>query len=381
MNDQALLFDDLVVDAPKTEGIKYAGSKLKLLPQILELAKKTGSKSVFDGFSGSTRVSQSFAQTGYRVMANDLSDWSRTFGLCYLRNKKDPSEYIELIDHLNNLEPFDGWFTEHYGGDVHSDAENNGIQADGSKKPWQKKNTRKLDAIRSEIEQLDLDDISEAVALTSLILALDKVDSTLGHFVSYLKDWSPRSYNDLRLEVPRLSINETENTILKGDVFSAIPKVDCDLAYYDPPYGSNNEKMPPSRVRYASYYHVWATIIKNDRPPLFGKAFRREDTSDKIAGSVFEDFRRSESGRFIVVEAIERLIKETPCKWIILSYSSGGRATANELNEVMKANGELTETIELDYKKNVMASMKWTNEWLRDAESPNREFLFLLKKG
>jgi len=380
MNDQALLFDDLVVDAPKTEGIKYAGSKLKLLPQILELAKKTGSKSVFDGFSGSTRVSQSFAQTGYRVMANDLSDWSRTFGLCYLRNKKDPSEYIELIDHLNNLEPFDGWFTEHYGGDVHSNAENNGIQADGSKKPWQRKNTRKLDAIRSEIEQLDLDEISEAVALTSLILALDKVDSTLGHFVSYLKDWSPRSYNDLRLEVPRLSINETENTILKGDVFSAIPKVDCDLAYYDPPYGSNNEKMPPSRVRYASYYHVWATIIKNDRPPLFGKAFRREDTSDKIAGSVFEDFRRSESGRFIVVEAIERLIKETPCKWIILSYSSGGRATANELNEVMKANGELTETIELDYKKNVMASMKWTNEWLRDAESPNREFLFLLKK-
>lgn len=380
MNNQGLLFDDLVVDAPKTEGIKYAGSKLKLLPHILELAKKAGVRSVFDGFSGSTRVSQCLAQSGYRVTSNDLSEWSKTFGLCYLRNEKDASEYIELIQHLNNVEPFDGWFTEHYGGDVHAEAENNGIQLDGSKKPWQRKNTRKLDAIRFEIENLKLDTVSESVALTSLILALDKVDSTMGHFVSYLKDWSPRSYNDLNLEIPKLWINERDNTILQGDVFSALPGIDCDLAYYDPPYGSNNEKMPPSRVRYASYYHVWATIIKNDKPSLFGKAMRREDTSDKIAGSVFEDFRRNGSGRFIVVEAIERLIRETPCEWLILSYSSGGRATANELNQVLNDNGELVETIELDYKKNVMASMKWTNEWLRDAEAPNREFLFLLKK-
>jgi adenine-specific DNA-methyltransferase len=381
MNNQALLFDDLVVDAPKTEGIKYAGSKLKLLPQILELAKKSGANSVFDGFSGSTRVSQCFAQSGYRVIANDLSEWSKTFGICYLRNQKDASDYQELIDHLNNVVPIDGWFTENYGGNVRLDAENNGIQIDGSKKPWQKKNTRKLDAIREEIEQLNLDEISKAVVLTSLILALDKVDSTMGHFVSYLKDWSPRSFNELKLKLPKLWINENNNSIIQGDVFSALPEVDCGLAYYDPPYGSNNEKMPPSRVRYASYYHVWATIIKNDNPKLFGKALRREDTSDKIAGSVFEDFRRNGTGRFVVVEAIERLIKETPCQWIILSYSSGGRATANELNEVIKENGDLVETIELDYKRNVMASMKWTNEWLKDAEAPNREFLFLMKKG
>lgn len=381
MNDQALLFDNLVVDAPKTEGIKYAGSKLKLLPQILELAKKANVDSVFDGFSGSTRVSQSFAQSGYRVLANDLSDWSNIFGICYLQNQKNPSEYSDLIDHLNSLKPADGWFTEHYGGEVYPDAEQNGIQKDGRKKPWQKKNTGKLDAIRAEIERLDLDKVTHAVALTSLILALDKVDNTLGHFVSYLKNWSPRSFNDLKLKVPELWINEKNNTVLQGDVFSVLPEVSCGLAYYDPPYGSNNEKMPPSRVRYASYYHVWSTIIKNDRPKLFGKALRREDTSDKIAGSVFEDFQRNGTGRFIVLEAIERLIKETPCPWIILSYSSGGRATANELNEIIKNNGELVETIEVDYRRNVMASMKWTNEWLKDAEVPNREFLFLMKKN
>jgi adenine-specific DNA-methyltransferase len=380
MSEQSQLFNDLVVDAPKTEGIKYAGSKLKLLPQILELAKKSGAKSVFDGFAGSTRVSQAFAQSGYKVTCNDLSVWSKTLGTCYLKNRKPLKDYQALIDHLNAVEPEDGWFTENYGGDVVAGSKHNGIQPDGSKKPWQKKNTRKLDAIRSEIDHLKLDDVTKSVALTSLILALDRVDSTLGHFVSYLKDWSPRSFNDLVLKVPLLWENERENVIRSGDIFESLEGVEADLAYYDPPYGSNNEKMPPSRVRYASYYHVWTSVCLNDSPPLFGKAARREDCSDKIANSVFEEFRRSESGKFIVVEAIEKLLERTPCSSVILSYSSGGRATAAELNEAIKNHGELIETIEIDYKKNVMASMKWTDEWLRDAEEPNREFLFLVKK-
>jgi adenine-specific DNA-methyltransferase len=138
--------------------------------------------------------------------------------------------------------------------------------------------------------------------------------------------------------------------------------------------------MPPSRVRYASYYHLWTTICLFDKPKLFGKAKRRLDTSDKVAGSVFEEFRRSGSGRFMAVEAIEKLIKEVQAHWIILSYSSGGRATADELNEVMQSRGKLLEVVEVDYKKNVMAGMKWTNEWLREAEEPNREFLFLIEK-
>lgn len=379
MPDHASLFDDWV-DVPETEGIKYAGSKLKLIPWILELSKKTGAKSVFDGFSGTTRVSQSFSQTGYRVVSNDISEWSKTFATCYLKNWKSPKKYQPLIDHLNSLPPEDGWFTEHYGGDVSSGKQNNAIQDDGTKKPWQKKNTRKLDAIRREIDALGLDDVSKSVALTSLILGLNEVDSTLGHFVSYLKDWSPRSFKNLWLKVPRVWKNEIENTVLRGDVFDVLSGLDVDLAYFDPPYGSNNEKMPPSRVRYASYYHLWTTICKNDHPALFGKSLRRKDTSDKVATSVFEEFRRSGSGKFIVVDAIERLLKETPSQWILLSYSSGGRATAEELNEVMADNGKIVDAVKIDYKKNVMATMKWTNKWSRETEESNREFLFLVEK-
>lgn len=61
----------------------------------------------------------------------------------------------------------------------------------------------------------------------------------------------------------------------------------------------------------------------------------------------------------------------------VLSYSSGGRATSDELDTVMRKGGDLIEVVEVDLKRNVMASMSWTNEWLREAETPNREFLFL----
>ena len=138
--------------------------------------------------------------------------------------------------------------------------------------------------------------------------------------------------------------------------------------------------MPPSRVRYASYYHLWTTICLYDKPKLFGKAKRRDDTSDTIAASVFEDFRRNSSGKFVVTEAIERLLQLTRTRWIILSYSSGGRATADELNQVLTNNGELLEIVEVDYKKNVMAEMKWTNEWVRDSDKAHHEFLFLIEK-
>jgi adenine-specific DNA-methyltransferase len=349
---------------PPTEGIKYAGSKLKLLPHILELAARVEPRTVFDGFAGTTRVSQAFAQSGYRVIANDIAIWSKVFGECYLLSPHPREHYQNLIDHLNTISGKHGWFTEHYSGDF--------------KKPWQRHNTLKLDAIREEIEKLSNDE--KAVALTSLILAMDEVDSTIGHYASYLNDWSPRSYREMKLRVPRVITRTCEHEVRNTDIFDLIKSIDADLAYYDPPYGSNNEKMPPSRVRYAAYYHLWTSICLFDRPALFGKANRRADTSDVLSASVFEEYRRTEAGRFIVVEAIERLLRETKARHVIWSYSSGGRATAEQRNDVIRSAGKLIDVVEVDYKRNVMGGMRWTNEWVRDAQERNREFLFLVEK-
>lgn len=374
------LFSATEINAPSTEGVKYAGSKLKLLPHILSLIKKTGAKTVLDGFSGTTRVSQALAKSGYTVLANDIAAWSQVFGTCYLLNKQNRRHYQGLIDHLNGLPIREGWFTEHYGGEVTAIGASEAPQVVRLKKPWQRHNTQKLDAVREEIDRLALPPVDRAVALTSLILAMDRVDSTLGHFSSYLREWSARSFGTAILEVPNLFASEAEHSVLRGDAIDAAG-VDVDLAYYDPPYGSNNELMPPSRVRYAAYYHLWTTIVLNDRPPVFGKTCRRKDASDTVSPSAFEDFRRNPvSARFVAVEAVERLVGNTRARWVVLSYSSGGRATARELQDALLANGTIHEVVELGHKRHVMAGMKWTNEWIKQSESPNREFLFLVER-
>ena len=149
--------------------------------------------------------------------------------------------------------------------------------------------------------------------------------------------------------------------------------------YFDPPYGSNNEKMPPSRVRYASYYHIWTTVIKNDKPDVFGKVNRREDTRDLQSASIFEEFRKDNDGNFLAMNALLRLIKNTKSKYILLSYSSGGRATKQELNNIISETGKLIKVVEIDYKKNVMANMRWTNDWL-NSDGKYHEYLFLMEK-
>ncbi len=352
----------------KTEGIKYIGSKLKIIPYILQLIDELNVETVLDGFSGTTRVSQALSKSGYVVTCADASAWSQVFGNCYLKAKRSKSFYNDYIDRLNLLDGKEGWFTRNYS-----------HEASGQKAPFQQKNLMKLDAVREKIEEFDLDFIDKSVLLTSLILGLDKVDNTLGHFSSYLAEWSPRSYNDLVLKVPDYEISKLNHTVLRGDISDVVKGRRFDLAYFDPPYGSNNEKMPPSRVRYASYYHFWTSVVQFDNPVLFGKAHRREDSRDTIAGSVFEEFKKNDEGKYIATEAIRRLIEETDARYIVFSYSNGGRATKEELCDIFNSHGRLVKILEIDYKMNVMSTMRWTNEWL-NGDKKNVEYLFLIEK-
>lgn len=370
-NQQLDIYGKTILATPKTEGIKYAGSKLKILPHIVEiLGDLKDVKKVFDGFTGTTRVAQALAQLGYDVTASDISAWSEVFANCYLKSNKPDKFYQDIIDYLNGLKGYDGWYTEHYGAELEGN----------NKRPFQAKNTRKLDAIRDGIEKLNLEWVDKCVILTSLIYALDSVDSTLGHYVAYLSEWSPRSYNNLFLKLPKRLKGDGEHKVVRGDIFETILDDDYDLAYFDPPYGSNNEKMPPSRVRYASYYHIWTTIIKHDKPGVFGKVNRREDSRDRVSASVFEEFRKNENGSFIAMQALRKLIKETKSHYILLSYSSGGRATKQELNDIINESGKLLKATEINYKHNVMANMRWTHEWI-NSDGKHQEYLFLMEKN
>jgi adenine-specific DNA-methyltransferase len=112
---------------------------------------------------------------------------------------------------------------------------------------------------------------------------------------------------------------------------------------------------------------------------LFGKVNRREDSRDEVAASVFEEFRKDENNHFIAMQAIRKLINVTNSRYILLSYSSGGRATKEELFDIIGSAGKMIRAIEINYKKNVMGNMRWTNEWI-NSDGKYLEYLFLMEK-
>ena len=350
----------------RTEGIKYAGSKLKLLPIIREAFNDlTGVKVVLDGFAGTTRVSQTLADMGLSVICNDRAKWSKVFGECYLKNTYEKKHYEELIAYLNGLTGYSGWFSDIYAGN--------------KKIPFQLHNLQKLDAIRNEIDNMRLTEMQKNVALTSLIMALDKVDNTIGHYVSYLKDYSRRSYNELDLKIPEMKINDGRHQVFESDIFDRLGD-DYDACYFDPPYGSNNIKMPASRVRYAAYYHLWTTIVLHDKPEIFGKSARRKDSSDKQCYSPFEDFRKDDDDKSVSIQSVDRLLKGANCRYIILSYSSGGDKISDELCDALATNSKRYSFMSIPHNKNVMSFMKWSNKWSDLRNETNNEYLFLIEK-
>ena len=139
-------------------------------------------------------MSQAFAKSNYQVIVNDLAPWSKVFGECYLKGSQT-QQIQDKIDHLNNLKGCEGWFSKHYGGVVNGGLS---LNSDGKKKLWQIHNTKKLDTIRPEIDKIVENSLEKSILLTSLILALDKVDNTLGHYASYLREWSPSIFQESR---------------------------------------------------------------------------------------------------------------------------------------------------------------------------------------
>jgi adenine-specific DNA-methyltransferase len=355
-----------------TESIRYVGSKNKLIPIILKEVADLNVKYVLDGFSGSTRVGQALKLSGYDVDSNDLAEYSKILGNAYLLNNLPEKHYTGLIDHLNNLPPVVGYFSEFYGGTVGANASS--VQSDGKARMWQIHNTMKLDAIRNEIDNLYLTDIEKSVLLTSLMLALDKVDNALGHQVSYLKNWSKRSYETVTLKVPKLIQGAGKYNVFQQDIFNC--NNEYDLIYLDPPYGTNNKVTVTTRVRYASYYHLWTTICKNDKPIVKGKSNRRLDaSSDRLPGaiSVFESTKYD-----IVKTSIDNLINNLNSKYFLFSYSNKSKVSLDDLLTIF-GNHNLIKTIKIPHKENAMKGMTSNKEWLGDM-SENIEFLFVIQK-
>ncbi len=142
-------------------------------------------------------------------------------------------------------------------------------------------NGARIDAIRDAIASDHAGSPLEPVLLTSLIEAADRVDSTTGVQMAYLKQWAPRAHQRLTLRVPVLLAGR--GRAIRGDALEVVRMVGSfDLAYIDPPYNQH---------RYFTNYHVWETLVAWDAPEHYGVACKRIDARDPSTRSPFNSKR------------------------------------------------------------------------------------------
>lgn len=365
---------------PKTFGAKYIGSKNKLtadlLRTIIPLAPDATQHTLLDVFTGTTRVAQAFRANGWRVTTSDLAWASQDYAALFLQTTQDDLPSLRALAHeLDTLEPGpeqSGWLETTY---------SNAAAPDGGStiRVWQPHNAKKADLVRDTIaDWLTTDRISVTMSrrLTALvILALDTVDNTVGVQQAYLKDWCTRSFNTLNLN-SRIPPDDWPGWTgppaahVCGDALKIRFPL-AHVAYIDPPYTTHS---------YATYYHIWDSIARWDKPTVLLKTNRR---ADRVAASADRDFSMVSTWnqRRHVVGAFCALISRLPVKWIVISYSSDALVPIVDIvTAAIAMDACVSCRVEsVDHKRNVMANIG------NGADSDNRstvtEHLIVIEKA
>ncbi|HWJ81642.1 MAG TPA: DNA adenine methylase [Nocardioides sp.] len=308
--------------------IKYLGSKRTLVPVLGDLAVGAGARTALDLFTGTTRVAQELKRRGVHVTAADVASYSAVLSDCFVATDAAAVDEAALDDEIARLDALPGvpgYFTETF-------CEQSRF--------FQPKNGARVDAVRDAIER-DHPPGSplRAVLLTSLMLAADRVDSTTGVQMAYLKQWAPRAHGDLRLRRPDL-IAGTGAT-LAGDVTETVvaaPHV--DLAYVDPPYNQH---------RYFANYHIWETLVRWDAPEHYGVACKRVDTRET---------RSAFNSRRTMPSALREVLGAVRADVVVVSYNDEAWVTADEITSMLlDAGHETVRLLGFDRKRYVGAQI------------------------
>ncbi len=272
--------------------IKYIGSKRVLVPVLGDIAAAVGAKTGLDLFTGTTRVAQELKRRGVHVCAVDSATYSEVMARCYIATdatKVDKDELADALARLAALPGKRGYFTRTFCEES---------------RYFQPQNGRRVDSIRQCLEDEYRKSPLFPILLTSLMLAADRVDSTTGVQMAYLKEWAPRAFNDLELRLPELLPGPGASDL--GDATQLVDKLpEVDLAYLDPPYNQH---------RYFTNYHVWETLVRWDAPAYYGIACKRVDSREEYTKSVFNKKRE-------MPEALASVVKRTRAKVVVVSYN------------------------------------------------------------
>ena len=308
--------------------IKYIGSKRRLVPVLGELAGVLGARRVLDLFTGTTRVAQELKRRGMHVTAVDSARYADVFARCYIETDAAAVDGQQLDDALRDLAArpgVDGYVTETFC-----------VQS----RFFQPFNGRRIDAIRDAIAADYAASPLYPILLTSLIEAADRVDSTTGVQMAYVKQWAPRSFRPLELRPPELLAGS--GAAVRGDACELAGRLGpFDFAYLDPPYNQH---------RYFTNYHIWETLVAWDAPVFYGVACKRVDSRDAETHSPFNERAR-------MADALAGVIRDVNADVIAVSYNDESWVTIDQLEAMIAARGGAVCKLAFDSRRYVGAQI------------------------
>jgi adenine-specific DNA-methyltransferase len=290
--------------------IKYLGSKRRLVPVLSAICAAAGARTALDLFTGTTRVAQAFKSVGATVTAVDTARYAEVFARCYVATDAsdvDRSVLDDAITALSHRPPSAGYFTETF------------CERSRYVQPH---NGERVDAIRDAIASDHAGSWLEPILLTSLLEAVDRVDSTTGVQMAYVKQWAPRSARPLELRVPELLPGAGD--AVRADACGVAACLGpFDLAYLDPPYNQH---------RYYTNYHVWETLVAWDAPEHYGIACKRMDAREDHTKSVFNQKRA-------MPDALRAVVRDVRARVLVLSYNDESWIGRDELLDMCATRG------------------------------------------
>lgn len=294
--------------------IKYIGSKRALLGHVtaaISASLPEGGR-VCDLFSGSARVGHALKKQGFRVWSNDHNAYAHTLATAYVQADRErwQDRAQAVLAELRAVKPDAGWFTRAYCEDARFFHPDNGAI---------------IDAMRDRIAALSLEPELEAIALVSLMEAADRVDSTAGLQMAYMKSWASRALKPLELRMPDIlpGVVGGPCKATHADAVEIAPRIEADLVYLDPPYNQHS---------YLGNYHCWESLVLWDKPETYGVANKRIDV--KTRKSAF-------NSRPGIAPALEAVIAGLKAPNLVVSFNDEGYLTRDQLVGMLSGRGEV----------------------------------------
>ncbi|MBE6452547.1 MAG: adenine methyltransferase [Alphaproteobacteria bacterium] len=304
--------------------MRFIGCKTLLLDNIHDVIKKhvKDAHTFCDIFSGTGTVGRYFKQF-YEVYSNDILYFSYALQKATIEVDETP-QFNTLKNKLKIQDPID-YFNSLQENDIeklpkHKRFFQNNYSPVGNRMYINDNNALRIDFARNTVEDWFknnlIDEKEYSYLIACIVEGIPFVSNISGTYGAYHKQWDKRTYK--KYELCRLPIytNNKNNKCFNEEGVSLLKKIKGDILYIDPPY---NERQ------YLPNYHVLETAAKYDNPKLKGVTGQREYENQK------SDFCSSKT----VIQAFENLISNAQFKHIILSYSTDGLMSLNDIENIM----------------------------------------------